>query len=349
MQFPQSQTLVGRFLAALLMSFVLQTGHAFAQQPSGSASQASNQSSSPENSIHMQRPHNDNLDALSLEGSNLRAAPPLIGATDQNAQFTRQLIQVQWRSGDPIDLYVIRPKGVAKPPVVLYLYGYPTETDRFKDDGYCRRITSGGVAAIGFVSALTGHRYHDRPMREWFVSELRESLVTSVHDVQMVLNYLATRDDLDMNHAGMFGAGSGGTIAILSASVDPRIEVIDLLDPWGDWPHWMADSSLIPEEERPRYVKPEFLKSVASLDPVEWLPKLRQRHIRLQLVADDSDDTPASCQKAIAAAAGQSVQMVHYDDSRALFQAVSGGRLFDWIKQQVSPAWQLNKSGGTRS
>jgi hypothetical protein len=345
--------LAGRWLAALLVSVALPAGIDFAQQPSASAPQASKDSQSPANppanSIHISRPHDDDLNTLTLEGSNLHAAPPLIGATDGNAQFTRQLIQVRWRSGDPIDLYVIRPKGVAKPPVVLYLYGYPTETDRFKDDGYCRRVTSGGVAAIGFVSALTGHRYHSRPMREWFVNELRESLVTSVHDVQMVLNYLATRDDLDMSHVGMFGSGSGATIAVLSALVDPRIKAVDLLDPWCDWPNWMAESSLIPEEERARYVKPEFLKGVASLDPVLWLPKLRQEHIRLQLVADDSDDTPASCQRALAAAAGPSVQVVHFDDSRALFIAVAGGRLFDWIKKQVIPAWQQNKSGGTAS
>jgi hypothetical protein len=110
----------------------------------------------------------------------------------------------------------------------------------------------------------------------------------------------------------------------------------------------MAGSSLIPEAERPRYVKPEFLKGVASLDPIQWLPKLRMQHIRLQQVGDDSI-TPAACQKAIDASAGQSVQVVRYNDTAALFQAVSGGKLFDWIKQQVMPESQQQKRGGTAS
>src|ERR1022692_4628664 len=76
----------------------------------------------------------------------------------------------------------------------------------------------------GFVSALTGQRYHDRPMKEWFVSELPEALGSSVHDVQMILNYLADRNDLDMTRVGMYGQGSGGTIAILAASADPRLK-----------------------------------------------------------------------------------------------------------------------------
>src|ERR1700734_1539970 len=135
--------------------------------------------------------------------------------------------------GDPIDLYIIRPKGIAKAPLILYLYSYPSETDRFRNNEYCARLTKDGFAAIGFVSALTGQRYANRPMKEWFVSELQESLGSSVHDVQMILNYLSTRDDLDMSRVGMFGVGSGGTIAILAAAVDPRIKAIDVIDPWG--------------------------------------------------------------------------------------------------------------------
>jgi cephalosporin-C deacetylase-like acetyl esterase len=59
-------------------------------------------------------------------------------------------------------------------------------------------------------------------MREWFISELQESLATSAHDVQMVLNYLASRNDLDMSRVGMFTAGSGANIAILASAVDAR-------------------------------------------------------------------------------------------------------------------------------
>lgn len=189
----------------------------------------------------------EDWNSLSLAGNPLHAERPLLGEKDEMPQFTRELMQLKWRFGDPIDLYVIRPKGVVKPPVILYLYTYPSETDRFRNDRFCVDVTRDGFAAVGFVSALTGQRYHNRPMKEWFVSELQEALVTSVHDVRMVLDYLGTRDDLDTRKVGMFGEGSGGTIAILAAATDPRIRSIDLLDPWGDWPDWMAKSQLIPE------------------------------------------------------------------------------------------------------
>lgn len=81
-------------------------------------------------------------------------------------------------SRDLIYLSVTLPKNVKSPPGILYLYGYPSETDRFRDENFSRLLIRNGTAAIGFVSALTGHRYHDRPMKEWFISELEEALGT---------------------------------------------------------------------------------------------------------------------------------------------------------------------------
>ena len=55
----------------------------------------------------------------------------------------------------------------------------------------------------------------------------------------------------------MFGQGSGGTTALLAASVDSRIKAINILDPWGNWPEWMAKSTLIPEDKRPDDTTPQ--------------------------------------------------------------------------------------------
>jgi hypothetical protein len=310
---------------ALLLSFVaFESGWA----------QKTNQTPNPVNSVP---PHGRTLEdwsSLSLAGSELLPQRPTLGGKDDLPGFTRELIQVKWRVGDPIDLYIIRPKYVPKPRVILYLYSYPSETERFRDNDYCARVTSGGVAAVGFVSALTGHRYAMRPMKEWFVSELQEALGSSVHDVQMVLNFLSARDDLDVDNVGMFGTGSGGTIAILAAAVDPRIKAIDVLNPWGDWPDWMASSAIIPENERPNFVKPEFLKKVAPLDPVQWLPKVKAEHIRIQDVADDTV-TPKVAKARIESAAPSTAKVQHYDSTRQFFEAASAGRIFQWVKDQI--------------
>lgn len=269
----------------------------------------------------------------SLTGSQLKPARPLEFVTDK-PQYTLELLRLQWRWGDPIDVYVMKPKGVKKPPVVLYLYGYPTDTNIFLNDDYQALVTKNGVAAVGLVSALTGHRYHDRPMKEWFLSELQESLATSAHDVQMVLDYLATRGDLDMDRVGMFAQGSGASIAILTSGVDPRIKVLEALDPWGDWPTWMATSPFVPEDERAAYVKPEFLKKIAPLDPVDWLPRIQAKKVRLDSELFDTVTPKAAREKLRAAVPpGTSVELYStMDEFRAAFE---DGKNLVWIQHAL--------------
>jgi hypothetical protein len=271
----------------------------------------------------------------SLKGSNLVALDPLVGQVDEFKDYTFEITRVQWRPTDPIDLFIMKPAGVKKPPVILYLYSYPFDNDRYRKDDFRRFLTKSGFAAVGFVSALTGERYRSgRPMKQWFVSELRESLATSAHDVQMLLDYLETRGDFDMDHVGMFGEGSGASIAILAAASDPRIKTLDLLNPWCDWPDWMAKSTLVPENERPGLLKPEFLAGVAPLDPLKWLPELKTQTIRLQEVKSVTV-TPGEARTKLEAVAPANLQVLRYNDTKEFAATVANGTVFDWIKQQT--------------
>src|SRR5215475_6907650 len=98
-----------------------------------------------------------------LNASSLRAVQTMRGYIHEYSGYTVELDRAQWRWGDPIDIYVVKPTGVKKPPVILYLYGYPTDTDMFQDEEWQRNAIKEGFAAVGIVSALTGQRYHDRP------------------------------------------------------------------------------------------------------------------------------------------------------------------------------------------
>lgn len=270
-----------------------------------------------------------------LKTSNLRPVQPLIGYVSEEEKCTVALVRVQWRWGDPIDLYVIKPKGVKKPPVIVYLYGYPSETDTFRNEAYQNAVTRDGFAAVGFVSALTGHRYHDRPLRQWFLSELQESLAVSAHDVQMVIDYLASRGDLDMSRVGLFTQGSGATIGILASAADPRIKVLDAIDPWGDWPMWLSDSAFVPQEERKDYLNAEFLKKVSMLDPVEWLPKIQAKKFRLQQTAYDLA-TPNSSKGKLRAAVPPGSVVAVYKSEKEYGAALYGSKQLEWIQHELA-------------
>lgn len=274
--------------------------------------------------------------SLKIGASKLEPEAPLVAQTNEGEGFTRTLIQMKWRPGDSMDVYVILPKGVKNPPAVLYLYGYLDDTERFRDDRWCQRTTSGGVAAIGFVSALSGHRFHGRPMEQWFVSELQESVGSTVHDVHFILDYLAQTGDVDMNRIGMFGQSSGGAIALLAAAAEPRIKVVDVLDPWGDWPVWLAKSPVVKDD--PNHIdyaaQKDFLKGVAPLDPVKWLPTLTSTKVRIQQVMNN-EATPDAAKDAIKNAAPKNAEVVRYKNVAELGARLSGGTLFDWLKDTL--------------
>jgi hypothetical protein len=283
----------------------------------------------------------------SLSTSSLKPAQPLSASVNDYDTYTVELLQLQWRFGDPLDLYVMKPKGVKKPPVVLYLYGYPSDTERFKNESFQESVTKDGFAAVGFVSALTGHRYHDRPMKEWFISELQECLGKSAHDVQMVLDYLTTRNDLDMTRVGMFAQGSGASIAILTSVVDPRIKVLDTTDPWGDWPTWMATSPFVPEDERSDYVKPEFLKKAATMDPVDWLPKMQAKKFRLQDAIFETN-TPATCKAKLRAAVPVSGTVVIYKTPEEFNAVVRDKKALSWIQNELRSLPDASSDGNAK-
>ena len=272
---------------------------------------------------------------LSLEGSQLFPVKPFLVQKDELDSFTRELVAVQWRPRDLIYLYVMLPKGVKTPPIALYLYSYPSELELFRNNQVCHALTTGGVAAAGFCSALTGHRYKNRPMKEWFVSELLEAVVLTVHDIEMMLDYLNTRGDLDTSRIGIFGQGSGGTIAILAAAQNPRIKAVEVINPWGNWPDWMRESTLIPEEERANFVRPDYLSRISQLDPLQWLPRLSDKPLRLQLILSDPLN-PEICLRRIAKTAPAQAVVNLFPDAQAQAESFKNGTVFDWIKRTLT-------------
>ena len=332
-----SKGLCASFWIILLMVMPATLGLAAQQAPGSSTTGATPKNARKPARTQPQEFHED-WDSVSLDSSHLVADTPVLGERDDlpDSKYIRERFQLSWRPRDPLDLYVILPKGVKKPPVILYLYSFPQDTKRFQDDHWCAGVTSDGYAAVGFVSAYTGHRLDYRNPTQSFISELQEALATSTHDVQMILNYLASRGDLDMDRVGMYGQGSGGTIAILTSAADPRIKAIDVLTPWGDWPEWLAKAEIVPKEDRAKYLSPEFLEKVAPLDPVKSFPKARAQSVRMENVREDPN-MPSASQERMEAAAPPIAEINQIGDFRALMPLAAGGRLFEWLRAQLQP------------
>jgi hypothetical protein len=260
------------------------------------------------------------------------AAAPLSAGVQTGDGFTRELLRAEWRGRDPIDLYIVRPANAVKPPVILFLYSWPEGTGRFRSDAWCRTVTQHGFAAVGMVSALTGQRYHDRPWKESFLTELPEALGKSVHDVQLLLDYLDTRSDLDMTRAGIFGQGSGGTIAILAASIEPRLKAVDVIDPWGDWPDWYAASPLVPASLSTEAASASFAQKVAPFDPVNVLARLDTRPLRMQETSLNPSTPPKAREKMRQALPRNAIYVSYPTEADYRQKAMADGKILDWMQ-----------------
>jgi hypothetical protein len=295
-------------------------------------------SSLTSDSTHESMHHGEDWTTIDLAKSGLPLNPPgalLVEKVKLPGGCTRELLRMQWRPNDPIDLYVIRPASTDKLPVALFLYNYIFDENVFQEDRWCARAVENKFAVVGFPSALSWPRLHaPRPMKQWFVSELPEALATSSHDVQLMLNYLESRSDLDVRHVGMFGQGSGGAIAILAAAADRRIAVLDLMDPWGDWPDWLQYSAQVPEAERASYVNAEFLNRVSGLDPVAYLPQLKGKSVRIQQVLADTVTPPVARDK-IDAISPATVVINRYPTREAELEALGTNGILGWLGTEL--------------
>lgn len=283
--------------------------------------------------------YTEDFSSLSLKSSAFFPLPPVMGQKDDSPKmpFVRERWQMMWRPADSIDLYVCKPKGATgKLPVILYLYTYPSDTNRFKSDDWCTTMTSDGFAAVGFLSAYTGDRLEMRPPSATFFSGFRESIVSTVHDIQMILDYLATRGDLDMTRVGMYGQGSGGTIAILASTVDKRIRALDVLTPWGDWQNFFAHGAYASADKRAKFQSPEFLAQIAPFDPVTLLPNVQAKSFRIQDVRK-SGHMPDGSQDRLEAAASPTAIINQYGDQASLVAHAPIGVMFGWLKAELQP------------
>jgi len=109
---------------------------------------------------------------------------------------------------------------------------------------------------------------------------------------------------------------------------------------------WLAKSPVLQEDSsHTDFTSTEFLKKVAPLDPVKWLPTLTSTRVRIQQVKEN-DTTPGACQEALRKAAPKQAEIVDFDHVNQLASSEGGGRLFSWIKDELKrlPVQASNQS-----
>ena len=116
-------------------------------------------------------------------------------------------------------------------PVVIALHG--TGGSKANMLALCRKLAERGFIAVAIDAPYHGERksskgqndYNDAIVRAWRGDGEHPFYYDTVWDVMRLVDYLATRDDVDPARIGLIGISKGGIETYLAAAADPRIAV----------------------------------------------------------------------------------------------------------------------------
>jgi len=140
--------------------------------------------------------------------------------------------------GEKIPAYFAAPKNVAKPPVVLFCHSHGGQYKLGKDElikgnsymydpPYAEELTAAGYATLCIDSPLFGER-SGRDETDFFKEMIWRGKTVwglMVYDNLRAIDYLQTRDDIDVSRLATLGMSMGSTMAWWLAALDERVKV----------------------------------------------------------------------------------------------------------------------------
>lgn len=166
-----------------------------------------------------------------------RQPPPVQSvAIEDRGGFLLEKLQLALNDREPVPAYLVRPHGAGPFPVVLYNHAHGGRYEigkeelvdgrpALQDPPYAAPLTELGIAALCIDHYCFGDRRHNREsalFKEllWRGKVLWGEMVT---DSVRAVDYLHTRDDIDVQRMGTMGLSMGSTMAWWLAALDPRI------------------------------------------------------------------------------------------------------------------------------
>jgi eukaryotic-like serine/threonine-protein kinase len=127
-----------------------------------------------------------------------------------------------------------------------------------------------GVVLEGYIERLRPAGYVRPDPR---TVEFREMIVNRITDVRRGLDYLSTRDDLDIHRIAFFGPSAGARIGLILAAVEDRYAAVVL-----------QGAGVIPDD----------MSSVPEANPINFAPHIRAK--KLMVHGRYDEDTPLKTQ-----------------------------------------------------
>lgn len=165
------------------------------------------------------------------------------GQVEDRGAFTLETLVLDLNGEEPAPAYFVKPRNTVpgrRLPTILYCHYHGGKYKLGKDElleakpepgsgipSYAEELTKAGYAALCFDTWAFGER-STRVELDIFKDMLWKGQVMwgmMVYDSLKAIDYLATRDDVDMNRLSALGMSMGSTMAWWTAALDERIKV----------------------------------------------------------------------------------------------------------------------------
>lgn len=161
----------------------------------------------------------------------------LLSTEDKGVYLLEKLI-LDLNGSEEVPAYFVKPKNIEKPPVVLFCHSHGGKYHLGKDEllignsymfapPYAEALTKAGYAALCIDSPIFGER-SGRDELTYYKETIWQGKVLwglMVYDHLRAIDYLYTRDDIDVSRLASLGMSMGSTMSWWLAALDERIKV----------------------------------------------------------------------------------------------------------------------------
>lgn len=267
-------------------------------------------------------------------------ALPLEATADEpktEGEFVTQRVVFASAYGESVSALLVRPVGVKKPPVLLAMHGLACNKDDARN--WAQIVGSRGIAVFAIDMPYHGERATQDA--DWHV--FRDPRLgpicmrRTVQDNLRALDYLRTRQDLDVRAIPLLGASMGANLGGIVAALDSGVAGACLIS-----------GSATPGPEPGTYV-PLRDPRKADLDVTNFLAGIAPRPV-LVMTGDADPGVPVAYGEALYAAAAEPKELFIYRGGHVpkpeIMEGNGGARVIRrWVKEALYSA--VDSGAGT--
>ncbi len=196
-------------------------------------------------------------------------------------------------------------------PAVLILHGLFGHKSSFNQKKRAARLTSTGYATLRIDGQYCGERAVGGGIgaQTHYYYRNRDAMIQTAVDLMRGVDYLESRNDIDMARIGFGGFSMGGSIGTLFCAHEPRVKGVVLGITGGDFREFRARSGDEQTNERIR-------EAYRIVDPIHCVAGIAPRPL-LMLNAARDEVIPKAATEALFEAAREPKEIVWYDCGHA--------------------------------